>query len=313
MKKVTSFITLLFLTATGLFAQDQTSGSTNSSGSNRWSDTGYAKRNRATYDSLLRMHRGYWNEDSGYYIRSTGDTIRPYGRTEWMRDSINFESRNWDSTYPGRDRWGSESGMGNDQSGTSGTGNMGTGTGTQTGNTGTGTSGNQTGTTGNQSGTDTSGSQSGTGSNQSGTTGNQSGTTGSQSGTTGSQSNQSSGTTSGNMGNQSTSSNSNNQSGESTDRKTSNSSETSTSKATSSSKNMNDRVYMKGDQLMVSRNGKSTKVLKSIKLQDGTVVLANGTIQLPDGNTMQLKNGESISLNQKSKSTTNSNSSNDNQ
>ena len=64
MKKVTSFITLLFLTATGLFAQDQTSGSTNSLGSNRWSDTGYAKRNRVTYDSLLKMHQGYWNEDS---------------------------------------------------------------------------------------------------------------------------------------------------------------------------------------------------------------------------------------------------------
>ncbi|MES2646123.1 MAG: DUF6799 domain-containing protein [Bacteroidota bacterium] len=298
MKNVTSIITLLLFTSIGIFAQDTTSGTSSSSGSNRWSDTSYARRNRATYDSLLRIHRGYWNEDSGYYIRSTGDTIRPYGRSEWMRDSINFESRNWDSTYQGRDRWGSESGIGNDQSGTSGTGNMGTGTGTQSGTTGTGMGDSARNQSGNQS---QSGNQ-----NQSGNqsqTGNQMDTTGSQSGTT-----------SGNLGNQSTSNNSNNQSDQTTDRKTSTTSDVSGSTTTnSSSRNMNDRVYMKGKQLMVSRNGKSTRVLKSIRLHDGTVVLANGTIQMPDGNTMKLKSGESISLNQKSKKSNSNNSSENNQ
>jgi len=60
-----------------------------------------------------------------------------------------------------------------------------------------------------------------------------------------------------------------------------------------------DRVFMKDDQLMVSKNGVSTKVNKSITLKDGTVILANGTVKMPDGNTMKLKNGESISLSQK--------------
>ncbi len=111
-----------------------------------------------------------------------------------------------------------------------------------------------------------------------------------------------------NKGNQSTS-NSNSQSIEKTDRKKVTTSAVSGTSITNSSKNNNDRVYMKGKQLMVSRNGKSTRVLESIKLHDGTVVLANGTIQLPDGNTMKLKSGESIILNQKSKKSDNSSNS----
>jgi len=57
---------------------------------------------------------------------------------------------------------------------------------------------------------------------------------------------------------------------------------------------------MKNNKLMVSRNGVSSTVSKSIKLKDGTVVSANGTVTMPDGSTMKLKNGESISLDQKS-------------
>jgi hypothetical protein len=73
-------------------------------------------------------------------------------------------------------------------------------------------------------------------------------------------------------------------------------------------KALKDRVYMKKNVVMISKNGVSSKLTKSITLDDGTKVMADGTIKMPDGQTMKLKNGESISLSSKtSKSKTKKN------
>ena len=282
MKKITFILTLALLAA-NTYGQDSSSSTSSSSGtnrdtsstnsgntwnknsrSNRWSDTAYYRRNRLTYDSLLRINRGRWNEDSSYYITAIGDTLRQYRRSDWMRDSMNFENRNWDSSWQGRELWGNDmnqSGQynsGTDQ--TSGSRKMSSDSGSMNSNTMNADSSTM------NSGTSESKADS-AGRNRSGRTTDRK-TTGTQSSTSDKNAPALSGA-----------------------------GDTQSSSGTAKSK---DRVYMKNNVLMVSKNGVSSKVAKSITLKDGTVVSANGTVKMPDGTTMKLKNGESISLGQKS-------------
>ena len=53
---------------------------------------------------------------------------------------------------------------------------------------------------------------------------------------------------------------------------------------------------MNKNKLMVSRQGIKSKVGTSIRLDDGTMVYADGTIKKPDGTMSKLNNGESILL-----------------
>ena len=68
---------------------------------------------------------------------------------------------------------------------------------------------------------------------------------------------------------------------------------------TAETKAVKDRVYMKNNAVMISKNGVSSKLTKSLTLNDGTKVMVDGTIKMPDGQTMKLKNGESINLSSK--------------
>ena len=69
------------------------------------------------------------------------------------------------------------------------------------------------------------------------------------------------------------------------------------------SENTEDRVFMRNNKVFVVKNGKTTQLAKSMKLNDGSTVMVNGTVKLQDGSTMKLKNGEQI----KNTATANSN------
>lgn len=58
-----------------------------------------------------------------------------------------------------------------------------------------------------------------------------------------------------------------------------------------------DRVFMKNNKIFVVKNGKTTPLSKSMKLNDGSTIMANGTLKMPDGSSMKLKNGERININ----------------
>lgn len=57
-----------------------------------------------------------------------------------------------------------------------------------------------------------------------------------------------------------------------------------------------DRVMMKEGEMVIIKAGKETKMVKSIKLPDGNIVMADGTVKMPDGNSVKLKDGEYINL-----------------
>jgi hypothetical protein len=60
---------------------------------------------------------------------------------------------------------------------------------------------------------------------------------------------------------------------------------------------VNDCVFMRGGQVMVSRGGTTYALVdSSIRLGDGTVVTRDGTVNTPDGRSNSLQNGDSITL-----------------
>ncbi len=61
-------------------------------------------------------------------------------------------------------------------------------------------------------------------------------------------------------------------------------------------KPLTDRIMMKDGEMVIVKNGKEAKMIKSVTLENGSTVLTDGTIKLPDGNTMKLKDGEHIAL-----------------
>lgn len=61
-------------------------------------------------------------------------------------------------------------------------------------------------------------------------------------------------------------------------------------------KQVKDRVMMKEGEMVVIKAGKETKMVKSIKLPDGNIVMTDGTVKMPDGNSVKLKDGEYINL-----------------
>jgi hypothetical protein len=61
-------------------------------------------------------------------------------------------------------------------------------------------------------------------------------------------------------------------------------------------KQVKDRVMMKEGEMVVIKAGKETRMVKSIKLPDGNIVMTDGTVKMPDGNSVKLKDGEYINL-----------------
>ena len=57
-----------------------------------------------------------------------------------------------------------------------------------------------------------------------------------------------------------------------------------------------DRVIMKDDKVMVVKNGDSTLLADSIKLESGAVVTKDGSVKYTSGKTAVLKNGQYINL-----------------
>ncbi|MEJ7586529.1 MAG: DUF6799 domain-containing protein [Ferruginibacter sp.] len=60
--------------------------------------------------------------------------------------------------------------------------------------------------------------------------------------------------------------------------------------------NTADRVIMKDDKVMVVRNGDSTLLADSIRLESGALVTKDGTVTYTSGKAAQLKNGQYVSL-----------------
>jgi hypothetical protein len=268
MKKITGLVALLFITA-AMYSQDSSSTSSSqlpqnrswssdTAGMYRWNDTGYYRRNKNTFDSAMSIRRGMWNQNSSYFVRGTGDTIRPYVEMEWMRDSVNYLRRNWDSStyWTDANRWNEIYDERN--------GNM---------NSNQGNAMNQQGNTANQN-----------------------------EGTM--QSQDSSHVRKPGMDDMT------NKTRSQVDSANSSPSDyqpatTDSASSAGKTKGGKDRVYMKNNMVMVSKNGVASKLTKSLTLNDGTKVMTDGTIKTPDGQTMKLKNGESISLGSKGKTSQN--------
>ncbi len=78
-----------------------------------------------------------------------------------------------------------------------------------------------------------------------------------------------------------------------------NKNEADTTPVVKTKKLVKDRVMMKDGEMVIIKKGKETKMFKSIKLPDGNIVMTDGTIKMPDGNTIKLKDGEYINLSPK--------------
>jgi hypothetical protein len=74
---------------------------------------------------------------------------------------------------------------------------------------------------------------------------------------------------------------------------------TKSTKTAKTKKIVSDRVMMKDGEMLVIKKGVETKLEKSITLPDGNVVTADGTVKMPDGNSVKLKDGEYIGINPK--------------
>ncbi|MBC8984963.1 hypothetical protein H9X96_04150 [Pedobacter sp. N36a] len=57
-----------------------------------------------------------------------------------------------------------------------------------------------------------------------------------------------------------------------------------------------DHIMMKDGKMWVMKNGKHTELKEPMTLENGTMVMADGTVKMKDGNTMMLKNGNSIDM-----------------
>lgn len=255
MKKLTGFIALLLFNAAA-FAQDSSTSArpnmdtgrnmmetwhNDTLGLYRWNDSGYYRRNRSLFDSAMSVRRRMWKQDSSYFVRGMGDTAWHYKLSDWTRDSMNYERRNWDSStlWPDANRWDEvhRRNWQNDSSMTTGKNNLNKGA---------------------MRNVDSSHVRKPLANMNN----NQSNTSDINAGNAQSQTNK-------------------------------NKDLTTTKEKTKGGK---DRVYMKDNTIMVSKNGVSSKLPKSITLNDGTKVMMDGTIKMPDGQTMKLKNGESINL-----------------
>jgi hypothetical protein len=59
---------------------------------------------------------------------------------------------------------------------------------------------------------------------------------------------------------------------------------------------LSDRVMMKDGEMLVVKNGESTKLTDDIELPSGQVVTADGTVKKKDGTSVKLKDGQYIEL-----------------
>ena len=65
---------------------------------------------------------------------------------------------------------------------------------------------------------------------------------------------------------------------------------------TKTKKVVSDRVMMKDGEMLVIKKGVETKLEKSITLPDGNIVTVDGTVKMPDGSSVKLKDGEYINI-----------------
>ena len=65
---------------------------------------------------------------------------------------------------------------------------------------------------------------------------------------------------------------------------------------TKTKKIMKDRVMMKDGEMLIIKKGEEMKLVKSITLADGSVVTTDGTVKMPGGNSVKLKDGEYINI-----------------
>ena len=57
-----------------------------------------------------------------------------------------------------------------------------------------------------------------------------------------------------------------------------------------------DGVMMKDGKLLMMKNGQTTQLTTDMTLDNGTVVLANGTVKAKDGSTTTLKEGDYVTM-----------------
>ena len=62
---------------------------------------------------------------------------------------------------------------------------------------------------------------------------------------------------------------------------------------------MKDCVMMKNGKMMVMKNGTKSEMTQTMTMDDGTTVMADGTVKNKDGKTWMMKNGEMIDMNGK--------------
>ena len=55
-------------------------------------------------------------------------------------------------------------------------------------------------------------------------------------------------------------------------------------------------VIMKGGKLLMMKNGQTTQLTTDMTLDNGTVVMTNGSVKAKDGSTTTLKEGDYISM-----------------
>jgi len=53
---------------------------------------------------------------------------------------------------------------------------------------------------------------------------------------------------------------------------------------------------MRDGEMIVIKNGEEMKMQKSVTLENGSVVMTDGTVKMPDGNSVKLKDGEAIEI-----------------
>jgi hypothetical protein len=57
-----------------------------------------------------------------------------------------------------------------------------------------------------------------------------------------------------------------------------------------------DGVIMKDGKLLMMKNGQTTQLTSDLTLDNGTVVMTNGTVKAKDGSTTTLKEGDYVSM-----------------
>lgn len=57
-----------------------------------------------------------------------------------------------------------------------------------------------------------------------------------------------------------------------------------------------DHIMMKDGKLWVMKNGTHTEMKEPMTLENGTMVMTDGTVKMKDGSSMVLKNGNSINM-----------------